>query len=74
MPINVAVEEPGSGIVRSETDSDVICNCSDIHDIAANGVIVIVLVTTCNSDDVEVVSVKMHRMLSGNHRKREVKL
>ena len=42
MPIDVAVEEPGTRIVGEETDRDVVAKVADTHDIATHGVIEVV--------------------------------
>jgi hypothetical protein len=42
VPIDVAVEEPWTRIVREEADCDVVPSISDTHNIATNGVIVVV--------------------------------
>lgn len=42
MPIDVAVEKPWTRIVREEADCDIVASIADTHNIATNGVIVVV--------------------------------
>jgi hypothetical protein len=36
MPINVTVKEPGSWIVRTESDRDIVIRASNVHDVSSN--------------------------------------
>ena len=63
MPINVAVEEPRARIVSLESDRDVIARVPDAHDIAFDGVDVVISRATGAADNVEGVSVQVNRVL-----------
>ena len=64
MPVNVAVEEPRSGIVGDETNRDVIPSSTNTHDITKNGVVKVVGRVTGAAHHMEVVAMQMNRMLS----------
>jgi hypothetical protein len=63
MPVNVAVEEPRARIVSEESDRDVIAGAPDAHDIAFDGVVVVISRAAGAADDVEGVSVQVNRVL-----------
>jgi hypothetical protein len=67
VPVDVAVEEPWAGVVGVESDRDVIgfvrVRVADAHDVAHDGVDVIVRLGTCAPDHVECVSVQVDRVL-----------
>jgi hypothetical protein len=63
MPINVAVEEPWSRVVGEESNRDVISCVADAHDVAYDGVDVIVRRITGTPDHVERVTVQVDRVL-----------
>ena len=62
----MAVQEPRTSIIGSETDSDIIRGRPNVYDIASNRIVVVVLITACNPDDIEAMTMKMHRMLSSH--------
>ena len=66
MPINVAVEEPRARIVSEESDCDIIARFPDAHDIADDGVVVVISLALGAADDVEGVSVQVDRVLHLN--------
>ena len=63
MPIDVAVEEPRSGVIGKEANGDNIPSLTHIHNIPDNGVVEIVRRVTSATYDVKIVPVQMNRML-----------
>lgn len=63
MPVNVTVQEPRTRIVCREPEGNIVRSTSDVDNIAPDRVIVVIFSATSHADDVEVVSVQMHRML-----------
>ena len=57
MPINVAVEEPRSRIVREESDRDFISNVTYTHDISNNRVLEVVQLAPCAPNHMEIMPV-----------------
>jgi hypothetical protein len=64
MPIDVAMEKPGAGIVRKEADCDIISSVTDTHDISDNRIVEVVGRAASGADHMEVVTVQMNRVLS----------
>ncbi|CAK5274942.1 unnamed protein product, partial [Mycena citricolor] len=52
-----------SAVVREEPDRDIVTRDSDVHDITAGRVDVVVRGASSSADDVKSVSVQMERML-----------
>ena len=65
MPIDMAVKNPWSRIIGRETEGNVVRWATNAHDIPSNRVHIIVGIAARNTDDVEVMPVKMHRVLHG---------
>ena len=63
MPVNVAMEEPGPRVVGSETECYIVACISDIYNVAANGIHIIICWTSSDADNIEDMSVKVERML-----------
>ena len=63
MPVNMTVQEPRSWIVGDKAECDVVVTTSYAHNIPTDGVLKVVFITARNAYDVEIVSVKMERML-----------
>lgn len=63
MPVNVAMQEPWSGVVSGESERDIVSGASDAHDITAHGIDVVVRRASSNAHDVKRVSMEMERML-----------
>jgi hypothetical protein len=63
MPIDVAVEEPWARVVGEESNRDVISWVANAHDVAYDGVDVIVRRTTGTPDHVERVTMQVDRVL-----------
>ena len=59
----MAVEEPRARVVREESDRDVITRLAHAHDVADDGVIVVVVRATSAADHVECMSVQVDRVL-----------
>jgi hypothetical protein len=65
VPIDVAMKEPRSRIVREEPDGDfIISTITDRHHISDNRVVEVVGRTIDAADYVEIVPVQMNRVLS----------
>jgi hypothetical protein len=62
MPVDVAVEEPRSGVVRDEADRDIIVRTAHAHHIAARRVIEVRAGLSSALDNRERVSVKLRRI------------
>ena len=62
MPVDVAVEEPGSGVVSGETDGNVVTSGTDVDDITTRGVGVVVGVGASAANDIEDVTVQVKRV------------
>ena len=71
MPVNMTVQEPRSWIVGGEAERDIVVTTPYAHNIPTDGVLKVVFITARNAYDVEIVSVKMERMLEA---KQESKL
>jgi len=63
VPVDVAVEEPGAGVVRKEPNRDNVPGITHTHDISNNRVVKIVGCITCAADHMEIVPVQMNRVL-----------
>ena len=63
MPVDVAVEEPGTRVVGKEANCDYIPCVTHTHDIPHNRVVKVVGRATSAADHMEVVPVQMNRML-----------
>ena len=68
VPINVAMQEPRSRVVRSETERDIVTGASDAHDITANRVGVVVRRASSNAHDVKSMTMEMERMLQHSNK------
>ena len=64
VPIDVAVEEPGTGVVGEEPDRDIVARVADAHDVADDGVYKVVRRIASATDDGEGMSVQMNGVLS----------
>ena len=64
MPIDVAMKEPRSNIVREEPDGDFITTITNRHHITDDRVVKVVGKTIGAADYVEIVPVQMNRVLS----------
>ena len=54
MPVNVAVEEPGSGVVSGETDGNVVIYiAANIDDIPSDRICIVILSTSGTPYDAE---------------------
>ncbi len=63
MPVNVAVEEPGTDIVGEEADRNIVSGSAGAHNVANYGVVEVVRVVSGATDDVEGLSVQVDRVL-----------
>ena len=63
MPIYVAVQEPRARIVSEETDRHIIPCISHAHDVADDGVVIVVSRTPSTANYMEVVPMQVNRML-----------
>jgi hypothetical protein len=63
VPVDVAVEEPRTGVVRKEPNRDHIPSITHTYDIPDNGVVKVVGGVTSATDHMEAVAVQMNRML-----------
>jgi len=63
MPIDVAVEEPRARIISKESDRDIIARVPNAHDIAKNGIVIVISLVAGAADDVEGVSVQVNWVL-----------
>jgi hypothetical protein len=59
MPVNVAVEEPWSRVIREPTDSNVITSGTQADDITTGRVVIVVVCLTGGANDIEGMSMKM---------------
>jgi len=64
VPVNMAVEEPRSGIVSDKAEGHVVSLCADAHGVPTNRVCIVVCVASRDSDNVKVVTVKMERVIA----------
>ena len=55
MPVDVAVEEPGSGVVSGETDGNIVASATSVDNITNDRVNVVGSSLTGTADNVEVV-------------------
>ena len=53
MPVNVAMKEPRTGVVRVEAECNIITCGTDIDGVATDGICVVVCRTASNADDIE---------------------
>ena len=63
MPIDVAMEEPWAWVVCIETESHVVAGLSNIDNITPDWVGVVVCRATCNTYNIERMSMEMEWML-----------
>jgi hypothetical protein len=63
VPIDVAVEEPRSRIVREETDREFVTGVTHTHDITDDRVVVVVGRVPCAPDYIEIMSMQMNGVL-----------
>ena len=55
MPVDVAVEEPGSGVVGGETDGNIVASTTSVDNITNDGIDVVGSSLTSTANNVEVV-------------------
>ena len=55
MPVDVAVEEPGSGVVSGETDGNIVASATSVDNITNDGIDVVGSSLTSTANNVEVV-------------------
>ena len=53
MPVNVAMKEPRSGVVRVETECNIVACSTDIDSVATDGICVVVCRTASDSYDIK---------------------
>jgi hypothetical protein len=63
VPVDVAVEEPGTGIVGEEPNRDVITGVADAHHIPDNRIDKVVRGVAGAADDIEGMSMQVNRVL-----------
>jgi hypothetical protein len=63
VPVDVAMEEPGTGIIGEEPNRDVITGVAHAHDIPDNRIDKIVRGVAGAADDVEGMSMQVNRVL-----------
>lgn len=63
MPINVAVEEPRSRVIRAESERHIVTCIADTDDVSPNRVSVVVCRAASHTDNIEVMSVQMEGVL-----------
>ena len=63
----MAMQEPGSRIVRFETERNIISWAANVDHIATDRICEVVRSTTCDSYDIESVAVKMEGMLENQN-------
>lgn len=64
VPVDVAVEEPGTGVVGEEPDRDIVARVTDAHDVTDDGVYKVVRRIASAADDGEGMSMQVNGMLS----------
>jgi len=64
VPVDVAVEEPGTGVVGEEPDRDIVAHVTDAHDVTDDGVYKVVRRISSAADDGEGMSMQVNGMLS----------
>ena len=64
VPVDVAVEEPRTGIVGEEPDRDIVARDAVAHDVADDGVYKVVRRIAGAADDVEGMSMQVNGVLS----------
>lgn len=57
------MHDPGSGVISSEADSDVVTRGTDVHNIAPHRVNIVVYVATSTADHIEGVAVEVNGVL-----------
>ena len=62
MPVDMAMQEPGTGIVGLESDGNVVTSGTDVDDITTRGVGVVVDVGASAANDIEDVTVQVKRV------------
>lgn len=63
MPVNMTMQDPRTGVVRNEADRNVVRGGSDVDNVAADRVDVVILAGAGDAHDVEGVPVEMHGVL-----------
>lgn len=63
MPVNMTVQEPWSWIVGDKAECDVVVPTPYAHNIPTDGVLKVILVAARNAHDIEIVTMKMERVL-----------
>ena len=63
MPLNVTMNEPWPRVIRRETDGNVVASSANAYDITTHWIVKVILGATCNTDDVESVTMEMERVL-----------
>lgn len=72
MPVDVAVKEPGSGVISGETDSNVVGASTSVDDVTNDRVNIVVSGLTSTADHVEIVLGEVN-IVSLGHGKRRLK-
>jgi len=62
----MAMEEPRSRVISLKPDRDIIPRIADVNHVTPDGVVEIVTAVPCTAHDVERMSMKVNRVLSGN--------
>ena len=63
MPVDVAVKNPWTSIIRLEANGDVVTSEASRHDVALDRVRIVVHRAACTADYGECVPMQMYRML-----------
>ena len=61
----MAMEEPRSRVISLEPNRDIIPSIADVYHVTQDGIIKIVSAVSCTAHDVERMSMKVNRVLSG---------
>jgi hypothetical protein len=65
VPVDVAMEEPRARVVREEPDCDIITEVADVHDVAEDGIVIVVRGVTTAAYNSERMSMQVNGMLLG---------
>lgn len=64
MPVNMAMEEPRSGVIGLEPNRNIIPSIADVNYVTQDRVVEIVTAVPCTAHDVERMSMNVNRVLS----------
>jgi hypothetical protein len=67
MPVDVAVEDPGAGVVSSPANSNIVAVITNADNITTRRVVVVVIVLSRGANNIESVSVQVEGMRSTNY-------